>query len=455
MWSDCAGECPFRGELGSALALVVQTRPDLRASISPPTFYASGGQVEAADSIKECLRNHTGLIVVTGETGTGKTLLLRRIINTLTTDILPVFFYYSPNDIDEFVDYLSEKLYLNHYPSTDRKSGPKKIESLQKYFRQQQRRRRPLAVFIDDAHNLSEMLLTSILVMIRPPVQLTLIGLPTLVGILRKPGLQELLPQSHSHIEIPPLTREEATALIALKHESQAGFSPQAIAKIVSYSHGIPRLINMLCECAIIIASSGNGRMVTEEIVGEAAQSCDFALEIDLKEAASDVRMDHFSDEGSVSGALVSLSNELANRSSNNLSKTELICSLRKEEQPMYRTESINKALKNLQSGSPDVEAAALISEDGLMIASVLPQDLDETRVAGMSATLLSLGTRAAAELGRGDVQEVVVRGNQGYSVMVNVGRGVLLLVVANENAKLGLIFFDMREAANALRQIL
>ena len=121
----------------------------------------------------------------------------------------------------------------------------------------------------------------------------------------------------------------------------------------------------------------------------------------------------------------------------------------------MDRTTSLNKVLKNLQTGSPDVEASALITEDGLMIASSLAQDLDETRVAGMSATLLSLGTRASAELRRGEVEEVIVRGEQGYVVMISAGRGVLLLVVANERAKLGLIFFDMREAINAIKRIL
>jgi predicted regulator of Ras-like GTPase activity (Roadblock/LC7/MglB family) len=124
-------------------------------------------------------------------------------------------------------------------------------------------------------------------------------------------------------------------------------------------------------------------------------------------------------------------------------------------ERPVDRTDSLNKVLKTLQTGSPDVEASALITEDGLMVASALPQDLDETRVAGMSATLLSLGTRAAAELRRGEVQEVIVRGEEGYAVMITAGRGVLLLVVANEHAKLGLIFFDMREAINAIKRIL
>jgi predicted regulator of Ras-like GTPase activity (Roadblock/LC7/MglB family) len=124
-------------------------------------------------------------------------------------------------------------------------------------------------------------------------------------------------------------------------------------------------------------------------------------------------------------------------------------------ETPMERTESLNKILKNLQSGSPDVEASALITEDGLIIASSLPQDLDEVTVGGMSATLLHLGTRAATALHRGDVREVIVRGEEGYGVMVSAGRGVLLLVVANENAKLGLIFYDMRAAISAIKKVL
>jgi predicted regulator of Ras-like GTPase activity (Roadblock/LC7/MglB family)/ferredoxin len=123
--------------------------------------------------------------------------------------------------------------------------------------------------------------------------------------------------------------------------------------------------------------------------------------------------------------------------------------------QPMNRTDKLNKILRTLQNGSPDLEATALISEDGLMIASALPQGLDETRVAGMSATLLSLGTRAAAELGRGNIQEVIVRGNQGYTVMVGAGRGVLLLAITNESAKLGLVFFDMHETIKDINRVL
>lgn len=121
----------------------------------------------------------------------------------------------------------------------------------------------------------------------------------------------------------------------------------------------------------------------------------------------------------------------------------------------MSRLDEMNKILRKMQSDSPGVEASALISEDGLMIASALTPDLDDTRVAGMTATLLNLGTRAALELERGDVDEVIIRGENGYAVMINAGRGILLLAISNGTSKLGLIFFDMHEAIRNLQKIL
>ncbi|MGJ4943379.1 roadblock/LC7 domain-containing protein [Bradyrhizobium sp. HKCCYLS1011] len=125
------------------------------------------------------------------------------------------------------------------------------------------------------------------------------------------------------------------------------------------------------------------------------------------------------------------------------------------EEKPMSRLDEINRVLRKLQSDSFGVEACALISEDGLMIASVLAADMEETRVAGMTATLLSLGGRAATELGRSHLQEVIIRGESGYAILVSAGRGALLLALTNENSKLGLTFFDMREAVRSLQKVL
>lgn len=125
------------------------------------------------------------------------------------------------------------------------------------------------------------------------------------------------------------------------------------------------------------------------------------------------------------------------------------------QEKPMSRSDELNRVLRKLQHDSPGVEASALISEDGLMIASALSAGLEEARVAGMTATLLNLGSRAAIELSRGGVQEVIVRGELGYAVLISAGRGALLLALTNESSKLGLVFFDMRETVRALAKVL
>ncbi len=119
------------------------------------------------------------------------------------------------------------------------------------------------------------------------------------------------------------------------------------------------------------------------------------------------------------------------------------------------RLDKLNRILRKLQSDLPGIETSALISEDGLMIARAETMNMEETRVAGMTATLLNLGTRAAVELSRGAVQEVIVRGEYGYAVVISAGRGALLLTVTNESSKLGLVFFDMREAIRALQEVL
>lgn len=121
----------------------------------------------------------------------------------------------------------------------------------------------------------------------------------------------------------------------------------------------------------------------------------------------------------------------------------------------MSRTEELNRILRQLQSGTPEIEASALISEDGLMIASALPQHVDELRVAGMSATLLSLGSRAGQELARGKLEQILIRGPQGYAVMVDAGNGTMLLVLTTREAKLGLIFLDLHQAAKAIAKVL
>jgi hypothetical protein len=111
--------------------------------------------------------------------------------------------------------------------------------------------------------------------------------------------------------------------------------------------------------------------------------------------------------------------------------------------------------LRDLQASSPDTEASAVVSVDGLSIASALPQGVEEDRVSAMSAAMLSLGERISSELGRGTLEQVYIKGQKGYVVLMAVGQDAVLTTLAREGAKLGLILLDMRRAVEDLNKLL
>ena len=119
------------------------------------------------------------------------------------------------------------------------------------------------------------------------------------------------------------------------------------------------------------------------------------------------------------------------------------------------RTERLARRLQEMQMNTPDVEATVVVSVDGLTMASALPAGVEEDRVAAMSAAMLSLGERIASELGRGVLDEVYVRGEDGYVVLRAVGEEAVLTVLARQQTKLGLLFLDMRRASEDLAAIL
>ncbi len=115
------------------------------------------------------------------------------------------------------------------------------------------------------------------------------------------------------------------------------------------------------------------------------------------------------------------------------------------------RTELMVDRLQALQVSSPEIVASIIVSVDGLTIASALPQSTEDDRVSAMAAAMLSLGERIASELGRGSLEQVYIKGSSGYVILMAIGQEAVLTVLAGENAKLGLIFLDMRRAVDDL----
>jgi hypothetical protein len=111
--------------------------------------------------------------------------------------------------------------------------------------------------------------------------------------------------------------------------------------------------------------------------------------------------------------------------------------------------------MRELQRQSPDIEASAVVSIDGLIIASVLPENVSPDRVAAMSAAMLSLGEGFCRELARGSLEQVHIKGTEGYVILLSAGEKAVLTVLASSQSKLGLIFLELRRTAADLEQIL
>lgn len=350
------------------------------------------------------------------------------------------------------------------------------------------------------------------------PIQLMLVGLPELKSLLQSSKFTESNIPIPVFLSFNPIESKEIRGfinhlLIETDFESEH-LSQTVIDRIEMYTQGTPGQIHMLLDSILVILEPNLKKQISVETVDEVVNyfSPPWAIEnkmiysnsVEMKnkqpwnaeylmpDIAFDKEnnlftgmknklMDLFThkqhDENKkksdpeksefVSHADSGIKNvEIDLNDNSNIQKVAIepllenqttlqIKPMNTQEETNTRGGRLTKVLKTMQSSSPDVEAVALISEDGLIIASALPQDLDEIRVGGMSATILSLGTRSSAELRRGTVKEIIVRGEQGYTVLQHAGRGMLLLVVANENAKLGLIFFDMHETIEKINDVL
>ncbi len=121
----------------------------------------------------------------------------------------------------------------------------------------------------------------------------------------------------------------------------------------------------------------------------------------------------------------------------------------------MTKADQLAAVLDEFLRVSPDVEAAAVVSGDGLPIASALPPHVEEDRLAAMSAALVSLGERAALGLEKGELAQVFVEGVSGYVVLMAAGASAVFVAVTSKNAKVGLVLYEMRRSAAAIARIM
>jgi hypothetical protein len=118
-------------------------------------------------------------------------------------------------------------------------------------------------------------------------------------------------------------------------------------------------------------------------------------------------------------------------------------------------TEKLGQILQNFVTTTTDVQGAAMVTPDGLPLASSLPGGMDDERVSAMSAAMLSLGDRIGRELARGEIDRIYVEGEDGFSILTSCGEDAVFLVLAGKAAKQGVLMLEIKRSLAELKKLL
>lgn len=245
----------------------------------PRFFYATDVYEEAYANLRYGIRERKGFIVLTGEVGTGKTTLLRRLMDELQGSVHFVFFYNTSLIFEEILDFICQDFDL---PLPPQASRLRKIQALNDFLLAQLTQGSTGVLLIDEAQNLSDEVLENLRLLSNLEtareklLQIVLVGQPELDRKLAQPQLRQLKQRIVMWSRLGALPDREVGPFIRHRLHT-AGceqlnlFSPEAIQRITFYAKGIPRLINVICDNALLIAYATSQLRVTEDMIEEVA----------------------------------------------------------------------------------------------------------------------------------------------------------------------------------------
>ncbi len=114
----------------------------------------------------------------------------------------------------------------------------------------------------------------------------------------------------------------------------------------------------------------------------------------------------------------------------------------------------ITDALRVLRTSTPEVVGAVVVNMEGFVVASLLPSDVDEDVIAGMAASLLGVGERISADLMGSSMEQIYARSQKGYVVLQAINAEVALVLLVTREAKLGLVFLEVKRVAAELAHL-
>jgi type II secretory pathway predicted ATPase ExeA len=216
---------------------------------------------EALACLQYGIAARKGFVVMTGEVGTGKTTLLKTVLSSFTKDRVSTAFVFNPRlDVLDFLEFVLTDFGIP--PKARTKSGM--LLQLNRWLIERFRNQELCAIVVDEAQNLSWELLEEIRLLTNLEtsseklVQIVLSGQPELEEKLRNPSVRQLRQRISMWCRTYPLSSEETQAYIAerlrIAGARQPVLLPEAVQLVYRYSKGIPRLINLICEHAMISA---------------------------------------------------------------------------------------------------------------------------------------------------------------------------------------------------------
>src|ERR687898_263742 len=245
----------------------------------PRYFYANSVYLEAYANLRYGIEAKKGFIAITGEVGTGKTTLLRMLMRNFASTTQYVFIFNTDLTFNELLRVILFELGL----PTEGKDRLSMIEELNAYLIEQLKRGHIVCLLIDEVQNLSDesleglRLLSNLETDRHKLLQIVLMGQPEFQAKLDQPHLRQLKQRIAIRCEIARLEDDEIGSYINFRLRA-AGcvnhdlFHPNAVDQIAVYSKGIPRLINIICDNALLIAYASSQKNVSPNVIGEVAR---------------------------------------------------------------------------------------------------------------------------------------------------------------------------------------
>jgi predicted regulator of Ras-like GTPase activity (Roadblock/LC7/MglB family) len=117
--------------------------------------------------------------------------------------------------------------------------------------------------------------------------------------------------------------------------------------------------------------------------------------------------------------------------------------------------QSVSQHLRSLRTSTPEVIGAVVVNMDGFVVSSVVPSEVDDELIGGMAAALLGVGERIGNDLMRAQMEQVYVRSPKGYVIVNAITAESALVLLVTREAKLGLIFLELRRAIDELARLM